>query len=366
MHHSLEQNPTGGRSRERVLSILRRDGPGVVCYDALRSRAVQEVIDRLDLPEHWRVYFREGDIRYVGTEPAGDRERFATYLPDLPAEAEVSCWGVGRIALQNTQGHHAGHRYFHPLADVDTVAGLDAYPWPDLSTARDPHDLRAEVKALHEAEFAVVGNASQTVLETAYLMRGIDRLFLDFYERPDYVDALFAKLTEQRLAQMCMLAVAGVDAVRIGDDIATQEALMISLPMYRERLKPHHAAAVRAAREVAPNLPIAYHSDGNITALLPDLIEIGVTAINPVQPECMDLRAVSREFGSDLALWGCTPVQSIYAHGTPDQVREHTRLLFEGIAPARGLIVQFMNIVITPHVLRSLAAFFEEFAERGE
>lgn len=351
----------GRRSREGVLSILNHDGPGLVAYDALRSPAVHEVIDALDLSEAWRAYFREGDIRYAATEPPGDLERFAEYLPDLPNQAQVSCWGVGRIAVQNAHGHHAGHRYFHPLANVDTIAGLDAYPWPDLSASRDPDELRAEVEALQANGFAVVGNASQTVLETAYLMRGIDRLFLDLYDCPDYVDALFAKLSGQRVAQMRLLAGAGVDAIRIGDDIATQEALMVSPPMYRERLRPHHAAAVEAAHEVAPGLPVAYHSDGDITALLPDLIETGVTAINPVQPECMDLREVSREFGRDLALWGCTPVQSIYARGTPDEVREHTRLLFEEIAPARGLIVQFMNIVITPRVLESLGAFFQSF-----
>ena len=275
----------------------------------------------------------------------------------------MSLWGIGRIAVQNPQGHHAGHHYFHPLAEVDTIEGLEAYPWPDLSATRDPAELRGQVEALQADGFAVIGNASQTVLETAYLMRGIDRLFLDFYECPDYLDTLFGKLGEQRVAQTRMLAEAGVDAIRIGDDIATQEAMMISLPMYRERLRPYHAAAVEAAREVAPDLPVAYHSDGDITAMLPDLIEIGITAINPVQPECMDLRTIGREFGADLALWGCTPVQSTYAHGTPAEVRRHTRHLFEEIAPERGLIVQFMNIVITPHVLESLAAFFDEFAE---
>jgi len=355
------------RSRERVLSILRHDGPGLVSYDALRGRAIVDVIDGLDLPQAWRDYFRKGDVRYVGTEAPGERERFASYLPDLPAEADLSCWGVGRIALQSTEGHHAGHRYFSPLATIDTVAGLDAYPWPDLSATHAPGELRAQVQALQAARgrapgFAVIGNASQTILETAYLMRGMDTLFLDFYERPDYVDALFGHLCRRREAQMRLLAQAGVDAIRIGDDIATQEALMISLPMYRERLKPHHAAVVAAALEVAPELPIAYHSDGDISALLPELIEMGITAINPVQPECMDLRTISREFGAELALWGCTPVQSIYASGTPAEVRAHTRFLFEEVAPERGLIVQFMNIVITPHVLRSLGAFFEEFA----
>jgi len=314
------------RSRQRVLAALRRTGDGLVVYDALGGPAVGAVIDAL-----------------------------------LPPGADVSCWGVGRIALQNAAGDHAGHKYWHPLAQIDSVAGLDAYPWPEVA-ADGQEDLRARVADLQAQGFAVVGNASQTILETAYLMRGIDRLFLDFYERPEYVDALFTALAERRIAEVRQLAATGVDAVRIGDDIATQQALMISLPMYRERLRPWHAAVVAAAHETAPGLPIAYHSDGNLTALLPELIEMGVTAINPVQPECMDLAAIRREFGRDLALWGCTPVQSIYAHGTPAQVRAHTRWLFEAIAPEHGLIVQFMNIVLTPHVLGSLRAFFEEFA----
>ena len=349
-------------SRERVLRILHHSGPGLVAYDALRGREIVKVIRALDLPDDWRDYFRKGDVRYVGTETPGERERFAQFLPDLPEEADLSCWGVGRIALQSTEGHHAGHRYFNPLASIDTVAGLDAYPWPEPISTSDAEALRLQVQTMQAKDVAVIGNASQTILETAYLMRGMDRLFLDFYERPDYLDALFGHLRRWREGQMRVLAQAGVDAIRIGDDIATQEALMISLPMYRERLKPHHAAVVAAALDVAPELPIAYHSDGDITALLPDLLEMGITAINPVQPECMDMQAISREFGAELALWGCTPVQSIYANGTPEQVRAHTRWLFDEVAPAHGLIVQFMNIVITPHVLQSLGAFFEEFA----
>lgn len=348
------------RSRERVLSILQRAGDGLVAYDALGGAQVETVIDGLDLDDSWREYFRTGEIRYVGAQMRADRAQFAHYLPDLPPEAEVSCWGVARIALQNAAGEHAGHKYWHPLARVDTVAGLEAYPWPEV--VPDDGSLRAQVSALQAQGFAVVGNASQTILETAYLMRGIDRLFLDFYERPDYVDALFARLAERRMAEVRELARAGVDAIRIGDDIATQQALMISLPMYRERLRPWHAAVVAAAHEVAPELPVSYHSDGNLTALLPELIAMGVTAINPVQPECMDLAAVRRDFGADLTLWGCTPVQSIYAHGTEAEVRAHTRWLFEEIAPGHGLIVQFMNIVLTPRVLHNLRAFFTEFA----
>jgi len=351
------------RCRERVLSILQRRGDGAVAYDALGSRPVLDLIDSMCLPEAWRTYLRQGEVRYVELAPrSGDREVFGDFIRGLPEDAQLSCWGVGRVALQSADGHHAGHKYWHPLAGVESLQGLESYPFPDLAATKTQEALRAEVAALQGQGFAVIGQMSQTILETAYLMRGIDRLFLDFYERADYVDCLFAKLAEQRMAQAGMFARAGVDAVRIGDDIATQEALMVSPAMYRERIKPHHAAIIRAAHEVEPDLPVSYHSDGRLTALLPDLIDIGVTAINPVQPECMDLAETKRAFGDRLTLWGCTPVQSLYAHGSEDDVRRHTRFLLAELAADHGLIIQFMNIVLTPHVLGNLRAFFDECA----
>ena len=350
-------------SRERVRAILEGTGSGTAAYDALQAPDVLEAIDGLPLTDEWRAYFRQGDVRYVSLAPPdGDRDVFGQFLPGLPADAALSCWGVGRIALQSVEGYHAGHRYWHPLERVDTVDGLAEYPFPDFATAKSAAALREEVAGLHSRGFAAIGQMSQTILETAYLMRGIDRLFLDLYERPDYVHALFARLGEQRVVQARMFAEAGVDVLRIGDDIATQEALMLSLDMYRAFIRPHHAAAIAAARAVVPGLPVLYHSDGNIAALLPDLIEIGVTAINPVQPECMDLIEVGRRFGPRLALWGCTPVQSLYAHGSAEDVRRHTRFLVREVAAQHGVIIQFINIVLTPRVLENLGAFFQEFA----
>lgn len=353
------------RSRERTCRILRNQAPGEVAYDSIGG--LDAVIDPLGLSDDWREYFRSGDIRYMGAEPpAGDPAVFGQYLPDLPEGADISCWGVGRIALKSAEGYHAGHKYWNPLAGIDTVDELERYPFPDVAAFKSPEQLRAEVQAIQEQGFAVVGNMSQTILETAYLMRGIDRLLLDFYERPQYVELLFARLSQQRITQARLFAQAGVDTVRIGDDIATQQGLLVSPKLYREFIKPHHKAAIDAAREVIPDLPVEYHSDGRLNDLLDDLIEIGVTSINPVQPECMDLEQISAQYGEQLVLWGCTAVQSTYAHGTPEDIRRETRALLRETASIHGLIIQFMNIVITPTVLRNLGAFFETFVDCGE
>ena len=282
-------------------------------------------------------------------------------LPDLPAAAAISYWGVGSVPVKTAEGYHAGHTYSHPLAAVDSVAGLRDYPFPTPAECPATASLAAEVAAARAAGFTVVGAMSQTILETAYLLRGMERLFVDFYERPEYVEALFAVLGDWRCFQARAFATAGVDVLRLGDDIATQEGLMVGLDTYRRFIRPHHAAAIAAAREVNPAIQVLYHSDGNLTPLLPDLIEIGVTAVNPVQAECMDLRQVKREFGRDLTLWGCMPVQSTYAHGTAADVLAHLRFLLGEVAPGGGFVAQFYNMLHTPRVVANVRTFFRAF-----
>jgi uroporphyrinogen decarboxylase len=206
---------------------------------------------------------------------------------------------------------------------------------------------------------------SQTILETAYEMRGMEKLMLDFALQPEYVGFLFESLAERRRFQAQKFAKAGVDILRIGDDIATQRGLLVSPRLYRERIKPYHASVIAAARKINPDILVKYHSDGNLTPLLHDLIEIGVSIINPVQPECMDLARIKREFGQTLTLWGCMPVQSIFAHGSRQAVVKHLRFLMQDIAPGGGLVVKFTNMILTERVLENLRTFFEVFYDMG-
>jgi uroporphyrinogen decarboxylase len=112
---------------------------------------------------------------------------------------------------------------------------------------------------------------------------------------------------------------------------------------------------------VNPAIEVLYHSDGSLTGLLPDLMDVGVTAINPVQPECMDLLETKAEFGDDLTLWGCCPVQSVYAFGSRADVLDHVRLLRGALAAGGGLVAQFYNMILTPKVKENLGTFFEAF-----
>ncbi len=352
------------RRREATLSALSHREPEAVPFDSIGSTGsgeVARIVHSLDLPPETADAYLQGDFRYLEFRSREDRERFRDYLPDLPEEASLSDWGVGNVPLKTAQGYHAGHKRFEPLARVDSTAGLQSYPFPDVQEPWRHEGLEEAVRAAKRQGLVVVGQMSQTILETAYCMRGIERLFMDFYERPEYVETLFERIAERRRFQARRFAEAGVDVLRIGDDIANQQSLLVGPALYRERIKPFHASVVAAARAVNPDIQVLYHSDGNLTGLLPELIEVGVTAINPVQPECMDLLETKREFGRDLTLWGCCPVQSVYAFGSRADVLDHVRLLRGALAAGGGLVAQFYNMILTPKVKENLATFFEAF-----
>jgi uroporphyrinogen decarboxylase len=247
------------------------------------------------------------------------------------------------------------------MAGLDTVAGLEKYPWPDFADPKVHGHLEEEIRSAKAHVFTTIGQMSQTILETAYCMRGMEQLFADLYERPDYTDFLFERLAERRRFQARRFVEAGIDIIRIGDDIATQQSLIVGPELYRRRIKPFHASVIRAARAARPGIPVLYHSDGKLTGLLPDLIEAGVTGIHPVQAECMELAAVKRDFGRRLFLWGCLPAQSILAHGTADQVRQYLRYIMEVGSPGGGIVVEFYNTLPTPTLMDNVRVFYEEF-----
>lgn len=324
---------------------------------------VRALLADMGLGQEMQEYYVAGDFKYLEFQLKPDRGALRSYLPDLPAGAEVSAWGVGKLPLKSADGYSAGNRLFHPLADVDTVEELERFPFPDVTAPECHRHLPEAARSARRDEFTVVGQMSQTTLETAYEMRGMERLFVDFHERPDYVKALFGKIAERRRFQARCFAEAGVDVLRIGDDIATQRALLVSPETYRRWIKPFHADAVAAARQVNPRVDVLYHSDGALTALLPDLLDAGVTAINPVQPEAMPPWQIKQAFGDRLTLWGCCGSQSVYAFGSKDAVLDDLRMLMRTVAPGGGFVLQFYNMLLTDRVMDNLRCFFEAFWE---
>ena len=142
---------------------------------------------------------------------------------------------------------------------------------------------------------------------------------------PAFAEKLLDILTELGCAMARDFVGAGVDLLVTGDDVAMQHAMMFSPKIWRHMLKPRLARVIQAAKSVNPDVFIYYHSDGKIEPIIPELIEVGVEVLNPVQPECLDPLEVKKKWGNELSFWGTIGTQTTLPFGTPDEVRQVVR-----------------------------------------
>jgi len=129
------------RSRQRVADILAHREADRVPFDRLGDGEVLRMLEGMDLDADRRACYTEGDFQYLRFAANPSRERFADYLPGLPEDASLSDWGVAKVPLKSVEGFHAGHTTFHPLAEVNSVEELAAFPFPDMTEPWRHSDL---------------------------------------------------------------------------------------------------------------------------------------------------------------------------------------------------------------------------------
>jgi uroporphyrinogen-III decarboxylase len=178
-----------------------------------------------------------------------------------------------------------------------------------------------------------------TIFETAWALRGLEALLMDMLADPDLADAVLDIPFNYHLAAARKLAAMGVDMLWTGDDVGAQHSMLMSPETWRRFLKPRMARLIAEVKAIRPGLKVAYHSDGNIEAIIPELIEIGVDVLNPIQPASMDPAALKRLYGDRLCFWGTMDEQNTLPFGTPEDVRREVRQRIETVGRSGGLII---------------------------
>jgi uroporphyrinogen decarboxylase len=348
--------------RERVLTALRRERPDrvpAVLYDEIIGYVprIAGMFEQKCGGRTPRDYFGF-DITSASIAPPREKTDFTSFLR-ADEETTVDEWGVGWKS--GSELHY--RRILHPLENADGQR-LRSFPFPDLDAPYRYDGLADRVRALQDQGLAVACFPG-SIFETAWYMRGMEQLFLDMaMERAD-ADFLLDSITRIVAGSARHLAAAGIDLLILGDDIAGQTGLLMSLPMWREFLMPRLVRVIRAAKEVKPDILIFYHSDGKVWDAIPGLIEAGVEVLNPVQPECMDPARVKREFGDRLSFFGSISVQKTMPFGTPDNVHAEVKLRMETIGKGGGLLLAPAHVLQPDTPWENVVAFFHAVEEFG-
>jgi uroporphyrinogen decarboxylase len=226
----------------------------------------------------------------------------------------------------------------HPLAGLDADA-LRAYELPD---PRDP--VRCErldwLVANYGRDMLIGGDVSGALFEPAYHLRGMEDFLADLAEENDEAEILLDKLEAFTTALSLQCVSRGVDWIWLGDDLGSHQGMLPSPARWRAPFKPRMKRIIDAIRAAKPGMPVAYHSCGSMAPVIPDLVEIGVNVLNPLQESAagMDHEEIKRIYGDRLTLMCGLDTQQFLPRATPDEIRLATREKVERLGKDGGYI----------------------------
>jgi uroporphyrinogen decarboxylase len=204
------------------------------------------------------------------------------------------------------------------------------------------------------------------IFETAQRLRGYYNLLLDFSLNKEFAHYLLDQITAMCAHNCALLARAGADIIVLGDDVGEPTKMLISPQMWREFLKPRLARIIAAIREEKTETIIMYHSDGYIEPIIPELIEIGVDVLEPVQPDFMDPAKLKATYGDRLAFWGTVGVQTTWsATMATEAIRQEVRQRIATVGQGGGLLIAPAYDVEPDVPWQNIQAFLQAVEEFG-
>jgi uroporphyrinogen decarboxylase len=263
------------------------------------------------------------------------------YATEVYSEDGVSYtdeWGVGWTNVEYKTRFGKGHYteiVGHPLADDQAI---DSYQPPDPNRLELYIEAERVIKEFKD-EYWIVGVTVTTIFETAWALRGYEKALMDFVVNPDLIEELFDIPFNYHLTAAKKLVEMGVDMIWTGDDVGAQDRMLISPDTWRRFFKPLMATFISTLKSINPETKIAYHSDGNIYPIIPELIEIGLDVLNPIQPRSMDPEKVKKEYGDKLCFWGSIDEQYTLPFGTPVEVEKEVITRLRTLGKNGGLII---------------------------
>ena len=304
------------------------------------------------------------EVRFAEFDPPDNQDEFRRYMDQLPVDIHVG--SRAQLRTYHEWQYHPEKGTARPLSSIRSLADLADFAFPELSKPARHAGLTKQVKRWHAQGLAVAGSPPHLggeLFEAAWRLRGFENFMIDLVQRPQLAAYLLDQLTSMLIENALILARTGVDILLLDDDVAMPNRLMIGPKTWREYFKPRLANVINLAREESPDLLVFYHCDGNFTGLIPDLVDIGVNVINPVQPDCMDATAIKQEFGDKLALWGTVGTARLWDWGTPDQMRAEVQRRIRELGPEGLLLTPAYDIDYAP--FDNIVAFVEAAEEFG-
>jgi uroporphyrinogen decarboxylase len=332
--------------KERMQRAIRREPVDLIPAQINYTRPMGEKLAAHlnvapeDLPDRLGNHLRRVDLTY----PRRVSEDGKVYY---------DWWGVGWST--ETEG------YWPLVAPLAESQDPDAFPWPDPDAPHLMDDASSHIAEDGGRHF-ITPNFGFCLFERAWSLRGFENFSIDLAADHDFANALLDCITDIQVALARRFVALGVDGGYLGDDYGAQRGMLFSPRTWRELFKPRLARIFAVFCQAG--LPVILHSDGDIGEIIPDLVEIGLTALNPVQPEVLDLTWLKSTFGDRLAFYGGVSTQTVLPFGKPEEVRAATEQCVRVLAGnGTGLVLAPSHRMTADIPMENVDALLEAFAE---
>ncbi|HIE29597.1 TPA: hypothetical protein EYP66_20190 [Candidatus Poribacteria bacterium] len=356
--------------RERVLAAINLETPDRTPCDCwAEPPTLNHLLAYTGLKDEERLLSELSvDIRHLGVSTIGERSDSYSYAgnrDDAPLlEREIgdgvyqNFWGE-RYVYQNTKWGPYRQDLPGALADAKSIEEIEEFPWPTPDIF-DYSGLKEQCSLLEQ--YAIIYGFAD-IWQRPGLVRGWENMFLDLVDHPDWVHFLCRKFTDFYLEDYtrAMEASEGkIDIFLILSDLAGQNGPLISLDMFREFVAPYIKEMVDLIHSLGAFA--LYHSDGDVSMFIPDLIDMGVDILDPIQPtgENMSPERLKADFGERLCFHGGIDIQELMPYGTPQQVKSEVRRYCEILGSGGGYILAPGHLFQPDVPMENIIAFYEK------
>jgi uroporphyrinogen decarboxylase len=328
-------------ARERILAAIRHEPVDRVPSDIWATFEIWEM-----LYGHFGI--DAGSVENSGANELGASKRFALYEalgidgifgirppyvgPPLLDKGDYheDEWGIGSRPQRYATGIY-NEQVHYPLAEAETIADLDLYRWP--SPDWYDYDALPALAALYPDRAIECGYTA--IFFWHNKLRGLERSLMDPLLRPEFTHELIRRLSDffteyhRRCYEVCGDL---IQFTQVTDDFGSQHGLLISPQVFEAFYRTPIQRAIDLAK--AYDLLVFHHDDGDMRPLLPNLVEMGIDVLNPIQWRCgdWDLSALKEMWGDRLCFHGGVDNQETLPHGTPAQVHDEVVRLIETLA----------------------------------
>lgn len=347
--------------RENMLAVYRRNDPEFVPLELpLSSKMVEVFKEKTGSDKQVEEYFGISS-RWLGPKRIRERPDFSRYFSDvnLPEGTEITEWGEALIREEKVDDCIR----IAPLRNAETIRDIENFPFPSVEDY-DFKEFKEVVKKIKEEGYCV-HSGGISFFEACWNIRGFENFLTDIMINKEFAHTLFDIATEIMRKNAIKYVEAGIDVLTSGSDVGTQNGLLISTSLWREFVKPMMGKIISTAKKANPEILIFYHSCGKIEELIPELIELGVDILNPIQPECNDIFAIKKKYGDRLSFFGGIGVQSVLPFGKPEKVKMVVRNTIGVMGKGGGYVCAPAHTVRQEVPWKNILAFVEAVKEYG-